>query len=239
MCADKVWVVFHLHYPLLSITASSTIRENCWRIGPTAFLFALLFRELMLEQSALSSNAKPLQRWVAKSPRPGHCARFAHYHRILGIWRDLWRSSSLTHCYSRFLRKASRQVWNTSLEETPQSLWAACSRVLSPPSNVVLAHSQMELPVFQFVPFAPCPDAGNYQKEPDSTHLILTLQIFITIDKFPSQFSPQWAAPGLSAFPHKGDAPGPLPSLQPSAAPSSRSSLSLNWRARNWTQYSR
>ncbi|XP_068552831.1 SH2 domain-containing protein 1A isoform X2 [Anas acuta] len=52
-------------------------------------------------------------------------------------------------------------------------------------------------------------------------------------------FSQGSTDPGLSASPHRGDAPGPISSLWPSAGLSRRSLSFLYWEAQNWTQYLR
>ena len=50
-----------------------------------------------------------------------------------------------------------------------------------------LPHLQLELPLFQFVPIAPCPVAGHHWKESGPVLLTPTLQIFRGISKVPSQ----------------------------------------------------
>ncbi|XP_071899108.1 SH2 domain-containing protein 1A [Anas platyrhynchos] len=52
-------------------------------------------------------------------------------------------------------------------------------------------------------------------------------------------FSQGSTDPGLSASPHRGDAPGPVSSLWPSAGLPRRSLSFLYWEAQNWTQYLR
>ena len=52
---------------------------------------------------------------------------------------------------------------------------------------LVFPHVQTELPLLQFVPVAPCPVTGHHWKESGPVLLTPTLQIFICIDKVPSQ----------------------------------------------------
>jgi len=56
-----------------------------------------------------------------------------------------------------------------------------------PQSKDAFSHVQMELPVFQFVPIALYRVTGHHWKEPGPIHLAPTHQIFIGIDKIPSQ----------------------------------------------------
>jgi len=56
-----------------------------------------------------------------------------------------------------------------------------------PQREEILPHVQMELPVLQFVPIAPCPVAGHHWKESGPVLLTPTLQIFINIYKVPKQ----------------------------------------------------
>jgi len=56
-----------------------------------------------------------------------------------------------------------------------------------PQREEVLPHVQLELPVLQFVPIAPCPVAGHHSKEFGPILLTPTLNIFIGIYTVPSQ----------------------------------------------------
>jgi len=56
-----------------------------------------------------------------------------------------------------------------------------------PQREEVLPRVQLELPLLQFVPVAPCPVSGHHWKESGPVLLIPTLQIFIGISKVPSQ----------------------------------------------------
>jgi len=76
--------------------------------------------------------------------------------------------------------------WNISREGDSPTLWAAWARAPSPQREEVLPRLQLELPLPQFVPVAPCPVAGHHCKE--SGPILLTpLQILIGISKVPSQ----------------------------------------------------
>jgi len=50
-----------------------------------------------------------------------------------------------------------------------------------PQREEILPHVQMELPMLQFVPIAPCPVAGHHWKESGPILLTPTLQIFVSI----------------------------------------------------------
>ena len=56
-----------------------------------------------------------------------------------------------------------------------------------PQREEVLPHVQLELPMLQFVPIAPCPVARHHWKEFGPILLTPTLVIFISIYKVPSQ----------------------------------------------------
>jgi len=56
-----------------------------------------------------------------------------------------------------------------------------------PQSEEVLPHLQIELPLLQFVPVAPCPVTGHHWKEFGPILLTLSLKILISIYKVPSQ----------------------------------------------------
>jgi len=55
-----------------------------------------------------------------------------------------------------------------------------------PQREEVLPHLQLELPLLQFVPIAPCPVTGHYWKESGPVLLTPTLQIFVGISKVPN-----------------------------------------------------
>ena len=54
-----------------------------------------------------------------------------------------------------------------------------------PQREDVLPHVQLELPLLQFVPVAPCPISGHHWKESGPVLLTPTLQIFVGIYKVP------------------------------------------------------
>lgn len=57
--------------------------------------------------------------------------------------------------------------------------------VLSYSHSKSCPYIQMELPLFQFLPFASCPVTGHHWKHPDSIFLAPSLQVFLCIGKFP------------------------------------------------------
>jgi len=115
-------------------------------------------------------------------------------------------------------RKASRCVLNISREGNFIIFLGSllqCSVILS---KEVLYHAQMKLPMFQFLPVAPCSVTGHHRKELGPILLTLTLWIFVSADEIPPQFSfSQAEQDQLSTFPHTGDVPNPKSSLLPSA----------------------
>jgi len=56
-----------------------------------------------------------------------------------------------------------------------------------PQREEVLPHVQLELPMLQFVPVAPCPVDGHHWKESGPIFLTPTLKILIGINEIPSQ----------------------------------------------------
>ena len=86
--------------------------------------------------------------------------------------------------YSTLCRKACREVLNNSREGDYTTSLASLFQ-----SSVNLTIKvEMELPI-QFVPVAPYPATGHHQKDPDPTVLTSTLQMFLSVDKIPSQSS--------------------------------------------------
>jgi len=89
-------------------------------------------------------------------------------HRIVGVGRDLCGSSSPTTLPKQgHLQQAVEDLVQAGLEYLQRgrlhSLPGQPVPVLRHPQReVVLPHVQMELPVLQFVPIAPCPVAGHY-----------------------------------------------------------------------------
>lgn len=78
---------------------------------------------------------------------------------LLGVGRDLWRWSGPTPCSSRFTqsrlhRIVFRQGLTISRERDSTTLWAV---LCNPHNKQVFPHIQIERPVHQFLPIAPCP----------------------------------------------------------------------------------
>ena len=90
---------------------------------------------------------------------------------MVGIGRDLWRSSSPTPLLEQdHLEHVAQDRVQAGFEYLQRrrlhSLSGQPVPVLGhPQSKEVFSHVQMELPVFQFVPIAPCPVAGHHLKE--------------------------------------------------------------------------
>ena len=150
-------------------------------------------------------------------------------HRMLGVGRDLCGSSSSTPLPKQgLLQQAAQDLIQAGLEYLQRgklhSLPGQPVPVLCHPQREeVLPHVQLELPVLQFVPIAPCPVAGHRWKESGPILLTPTLEIFISIYKVPSQPSllqakqaqlPQPFLIGeMLQSPHRPHSP-PLDSLQ-------------------------
>jgi len=89
-------------------------------------------------------------------------------HRMLGAGRDLCGSSSpMPMPKQGHLQQAAQQVVQAGLEYVERrrihNLPGQPVPVLChPQSKEVLPHVQMELPILQFVPIAPCPVSGNH-----------------------------------------------------------------------------
>ena len=105
-------------------------------------------------------------------------------HRMLGVGRDLCGSSSPTLPPKQgHLQQAAEDIVQVGLEYLQRrrlhNLPGQPVPVLChPQSEEVLPHVQMELPVPQFVPVAPCPVPGHHWKESGPVLLTPTLQIF-------------------------------------------------------------
>ena len=69
---------------------------------------------------------------------------------------------------SRVPRDRSRWLLNTSKEETPPSLWAACATAPAPTQHRSV---QGEPPVFHFLPTASCPGTSTWHQ---SQHILLS-----------------------------------------------------------------
>lgn len=111
---------------------------------------------------------------------------------MVGIGRDLWRSSSpiypLTQvqleqitqeCVQVDLECLQRRRFHNLSGQPVPGLWNPRSKEVSP-------HTQTEPPVLQSVPVAPHPITGHHCKESVPTLLTSTLELFINIDELPS-----------------------------------------------------
>jgi len=109
--------------------------------------------------------------------------------------RDLWGSSSPNPLPKQgHLQQAAQDLVWVGLEYLQRrrlhNLPGQPVPVLRHPQReAILPHIQMELPVFQFVPIAPCPVAGHHREESGPILVTPTLEIFIGIYKVPSQSS--------------------------------------------------
>jgi len=164
---------------------------------------------------------------------------------MIEVGRDRWRSSSTIRLLNQgHLQKAAQDLVQVGLEYLQRR------RIHNPPGQPVPVlrhpqrkevppHVQMELPVPQFVPIASCPVTGHHRKEFGPILLTLTLEIFVSIYKVPSQPSllqaeqtqlPQLLLLGeMFQSPHHPRSPT-VDSLFLSF---------LEWGAQNWTLYSR
>jgi len=114
-------------------------------------------------------------------------------HRMVRVGRDLWRSSPTP---------LPKQVHLDCTGPHPGGFWVSPERrmhsisgqpvpvLCHPQSEEVFPHVQLELPMLQFVPVAPCPVSGHHWKESGPILSTPTLKIFISICKIPSQPSP-------------------------------------------------
>jgi len=89
-------------------------------------------------------------------------------HRMAGVGRDLCGSSSPTPCqsrvtYCRLQRTASRWGLNISREgDSTASLGSLGQGSVTLRGKKFFLNVQLELPLLQFVPIAPCPVAGHH-----------------------------------------------------------------------------
>jgi len=92
----------------------------------------------------------------------------SHIHRIAGVGRDLCGSSSSTPLLKQgHLEQAAQDLVQAGLEYLQRSrihnLPGQPVAVLHHPQREeVLPHVQVELPLLQFVPVAPCPVTGHH-----------------------------------------------------------------------------
>jgi len=93
---------------------------------------------------------------------------FQNHHRMVEVRRDLWGPSSPTPLPKQgHLQQAAQDLVQAGLgylqSRRLHSLPAQRVPVLHhPQSEEVLPHVQLEPPMLQFVPVAPCPVAGRY-----------------------------------------------------------------------------
>ena len=112
---------------------------------------------------------------------------------MFGVGRDLCGSSSPTPLPKQgHPEQAAQDLVQVSLEYLQRrrlhSLPEQPVPVLCHPQREeILPHVQLELPVLQFVPIAPCPVSGHYWKEFGPNLLTPTFEISISIYKVPSQ----------------------------------------------------
>ena len=111
-----------------------------------------------------------------------------HSHRIAGIGRDLWGSSSPTPLPKQgHLQQAAQDLVQAGFEYLQRrGLYNPSGQPLlvlhHPQSKEVLPHVQMELPMLQFVPVAPHLVTGHHRKvwpHPSKHPALLYLQAFI------------------------------------------------------------
>jgi len=102
---------------------------------------------------------------------------------MVAVGWDLWRSWSPTLLPKQgHLQQVAQDNLQVDLEHLQRRRLHSLPRqpvpVLShPQSENVLPHFQLELPVPQFVPIAPCPVAGHHRKQSGPILLTPTLNI--------------------------------------------------------------
>ena len=168
-------------------------------------------------------------------------------HRIIGIRRDLCRSSSSTSLLKQVhLDQAAQDIVQAGFEYLQ---WRRIHNLCGQPvpglhdaqSEEFLPHVQMELPMLQFVPVAPYPSLGTIEKSlaPSSWHPPLRyLKAFIRSPL--SLLFCRLNKPSSLSLSSQERCFGPLiifVALRWTLS-SSYSSF-LNWGAQKWTQYSR
>ena len=118
---------------------------------------------------------------------------FSPNHRMVGVGRDLWGSSSPTPLPNHgHLKQAAQDLIQAGSEYSQRRRIDSPSGqpvpVLHHPQHEeVLPRVQMEFLMLQFVPVAPCPVTGHHWKESGPIFLTPTLKIFISISKVLSQ----------------------------------------------------
>ena len=114
--------------------------------------------------------------WYTESPR------------MFGIGRDLCGSPSLTPLPKQgHLQQAAQDLEYLQRRRLHNLPGQPVPGLRHPQREEVLLHVQLEFPLLQFVPVAPCPVAGHHWEESGPVLLTPTLQIFRGISKVPSQ----------------------------------------------------
>jgi len=158
----KPKLVFSIYqFPAVFLSWHHRLRKP-WRLAGTSGISSPA--PLLRGGSATAAASGPCPLRFAVSPR----METPQNHRMVGVGRDLWRSSTLTPLLQQVhLKQAAqdfvqagyeyfqrRRLHNPSGQPIPL--------LLHPQSEEVLPHVQTELPMLQFVPVAPCPDAGHH-----------------------------------------------------------------------------
>lgn len=91
-------------------------------------------------------------------------------------------------------------------KDSTASLGSLCHCLLTLTHKKKVPDLQRGSSVFQFMAIASSPVTGHHWKEPGSLFLVSSLQIFLTLIRFPSWALsfPGWRVTALSAFPHRG-----------------------------------
>ena len=96
------------------------------------------------------------------------CAEASQNHRTVGVGRDLWGSSSPTPLPKQgHPEQAAQDLVQAGLEYLQRRRLhnlpgQPVPGLRHPQREEVLPHMQLELPVLQFVPIAPCPVTGHH-----------------------------------------------------------------------------
>ena len=126
-------------------------------------------------------------------PSTSHRITELQNHRMVGVGRDLCRSSSPTRLTKQgHPEQAAQERIQAGLEYLQRRRLHSLPGqpvpgLCHPQKEEVLPHVQVELHMLQFVLVALCPVASHHWKESGPILLAPALQIFIGISKFPSQ----------------------------------------------------
>jgi len=118
---------------------------------------------------------------------------FSQNHRMVGVGKDFWGSSSPSPLPKQgHLEQAAQDLIQAGFQYLQRrrlhNLPGQPAPVLRhPQSEEILPHVQRELPMLQFVPVAPCPVAGHCRRESGPIILTPSLKIFMGIYKILSQ----------------------------------------------------